>query len=167
MGSLGVHFSLSPEEVRQIRAIDDESERVHYVYEIIEQEYFANQPARKAESDKSWDAMHRTLSDGELTWDGGDYPLNHVVLGGELLYTDSDFIMVLKTPEQVRDVATALPGVTEAEFRRRYFEISADSYGVPLSEVDFGYTWGWFQSVRDFWLRAAFEGRYVLFTADQ
>jgi hypothetical protein len=142
LGCLGVHFSLSPEEVRQIRAIDDESERVDYVHEIIEEEYFANQPARKAESDKLLDAMHWTLSDGELTWDGGDYPLNHVVLGGERLYTDSDFIMVLKTPDQVRDVATALPGVTEAEYRRRYFDINPDSYGFPLSEEDFAYTWG-------------------------
>lgn len=167
MGCLGVHFSLSPEEVRQIRAIDDESARVDYIHEVIEEEYFANQPERKAESDKSWDAMHRALSDGELTWDGGDYPLNHVVLGGELLYTDSDFIMVLKAPEQVRDVATALPGVTEAEFRRRYFGINPNSYGFPLSEQDFGYTWGWFQGVRDFWLRAASEGRNVLFTANQ
>jgi hypothetical protein len=167
MACLGVHFSLSSEEVRQIRAIANESERVEYVKGIIEEEYFDNQPARKAESDRSWDAMHRTLSDGELTWRGGDYPLNHVVLGGELLYTDSDFIMVLKTPEQVRDVATALPSVTEAEFRRRYFEINPDSYGFPLGEDDFGYTWGWFEGVRDFWLRAASEGRFVLFTADQ
>jgi hypothetical protein len=167
MGCLGIHFSLSSEEVQRIRAIDDESARVDYVHEAIEEEYFANQSERKAESDKAWDAMHRTLSDGELTWDGGEYPLNHVVLGGELLYTDSDFIMVLKTPEQVRAVATALPGVTEAEFRRRYFGINADSYGFPLSEADFAYTWGWFQGVRDFWLRAASEGRCVLFTADQ
>lgn len=167
MGCLGVHFSLSPEEVRQIRGIHDESERVDYVREIIENDYFTNQPLRKAESDKSWGAMHRTLSDGELTWDGGEYPFNHVVLGGELLYTQSDFIMVLKTPEQVSDVAARLPGVTEKEFRRRYFGINPESYGFPLSEEDFEYTWGWFQGVRDFWLLAASEGRFVLFTADQ
>ena len=167
MSCLGVHFSLSSEEVQQIRAIDDESERVDFLRETIEEEYFANQPDRKAESDKAWDAMHRTLADGELTWDGGEYPLNHVVLGGELLYTDDDFIMILKNPQQVRDVAKALPGVTEAEFRRRYFEIDPDSYGFPLSEEDFGYTWGWFQGVREFWLRAASESRYILFTADQ
>jgi hypothetical protein len=167
MGCLGVHFSLSSEEVERIRAIDDESARVDYSYETIEEEYFANQPERKAESDKAWDAMHRSFSDGELTWDGGEYPLNHVVLGGELLYTDSDFIMVLKTPEQVRDVATALPSVTEAEFRRRYFGINPDSYGFPLGEEDFGYTWSWRQGVRDFWLRAATEGHYVLVTTNQ
>jgi hypothetical protein len=96
-----------------------------------------------------------------------DYPLNHVVLGGDLLSTDSDFILVLKTPDQVSDVATAVPGVTVAEFRRRYFEINQDIYGFPLSEEYFGYTWGRFQRVRDFWLRAASESRSVLFTADQ
>ncbi len=166
MGCLGVHFSLSPEEVEQIRGID-ESARADFVHETIEEEYFAKYPERKADSDKAWDAMHRALSDGELTWDGGVYPLNHVILGGELLYTGSDFIMVLKDPQQVRDVATALPGVTEADFRRRYFGINQDSYGFPLGEQDFGYTWDNFQCVRDFWLHAATEGRYVLFTADQ
>lgn len=167
MGCLGVHFSLSFEEVRQLQEIEDESARVVYVYEDIEDEYFSNHPERVAESDKAWDAMHRALSDGELTWDGGDYPLNHIVLGGELLYTGSDFIMVLKTPDEVRDAAGALPELTEAEFRRRYFAIDASSYGFPLSEEDFEYTWSWFQEVRQFWLRAAAEGRYVLFTATQ
>ena len=42
---------------------------------------------RKVESDKAWDAMHRTLSDGERTRDGSEYPLNDVVLGGEVLHT--------------------------------------------------------------------------------
>src|SRR5881392_2285047 len=133
MGCLGVHFSLSPEEVRQIRAIDDESARVDYIHEVIEEEYFANQPERKAESDKSWDAMHRALADGEMTWDGGDYPLNHTVLAGELLYTESDYIISLKTPEQVRDIAAALAGITETEFRRRYDAIDPKSYGFSLN----------------------------------
>jgi hypothetical protein len=36
-----------------------------------------------------------------------------------------------------------------------------------MSEEDFGYTWKYFQEVRDFWLRAAAESRCVLFAADQ
>lgn len=167
MGCLGVHFSLSAEEVQKLRAIEDESERVEHLYEEIEDEYFSDHPERIAQSDKAWDAMHRTLADGKLSWDGGTYPLNHVVLGGELLYTESNFIMTLKTPEQVHDVAAALPHVTEAEFRRRYFAMDAANYGFPVNDEDFAYTWHWFQGVREFWLRAATEGRYVLFTADQ
>jgi hypothetical protein len=52
--------------------------------------------------------MHRTLADGELAWEGGDYPLNHTVLAGRLLYTGDDYIMSLKTPAQMKDVAAAL-----------------------------------------------------------
>ena len=111
--------------------------------------------------------MHRTLADGQLTWDGGEYPLNHVVLGGEILYTESDFIMVLKSPQQVRDVAAALPGISQDEFRRRYLAVDSNSYSLPLCDEDFKYTWHWFQNVREFWLLAAAENRYVLFTADQ
>ena len=166
MSCLGVHFSLSAAEVQRLRDID-ESERIDYVHEMIEEEYFESHRDRLAESDKAWDAMHRALADGQLTWDGGVYPLNHVILGGELLYTGSDFIMVLKTPKQVRDVASALPKITDDDFRRRYYAINAVSYDQPLSEEDFGYTWENFQVVRKFWDKAASEGRYVLFTADQ
>jgi hypothetical protein len=35
------------------------------------------------ESGNVWDAMHRALSDGTLSSDGGEYSLNHVVLGGQ------------------------------------------------------------------------------------
>jgi hypothetical protein len=167
MGCLGVHFSLSAEEVQVLRGIQNESERVGYLHESIEEDYFANHRDRLAETDKAWDAMHRALADGQLSWDGGDYPLNHVILGGELLYTDTDFIMVLKTPEQVRDVAAVLPQLTEEEFRRRYFDIDAQSYDDELSEEDFGYTWEYFKGVCSFWTKAASDGRYVLFTADQ
>ena len=40
--------------------------------------------------------------------------------------------------------------------------------GLPLGdEQDFEYTWRYFQEIRDFWLRATSEGRFVIFTADQ
>jgi len=95
-----------------------EQERLEHIQEVIEEHYLSHEKQFAAESDKSWDAMHRAFSDGEMSWDGGDYPLNHTVLAGELLYTDSDYIMSLKTPKQVRDIAAALSGITEADFRR-------------------------------------------------
>ena len=167
MSCLGVHFALAEQEAAHLRALPDDQSRLNHLQEVIEQAYFAEHPELKAECDKSWDAMHRALADGQLTWDGGDYPLSHVVLAGESLYSGGDYIISLKSPQQVRDIAAALPTITEAEFRRRYFAIDAESYGFPLSEEDFGYTWEWFQGVRDLYSRAAIEGRLVLFTADQ
>ena len=167
MSCLGVHFAVTKDEAAHLRSLPDEQARLDHLQEVIETHYFTEQPDFKAESDKSWDAMHRTLADGQLSWDGGKYPLGHVVLAGELLYTESDYIISLKMPQQVRDIAAALPAITEAEFRRRYFAIDADSYGCPLTEEDFGYTWEYFQSVRELYQRAAAADRFVLFTADQ
>lgn len=167
MSLRGVHFALTEEEVNHLRSIKDEQARVDHLHEVIEETYLSEFPDLTADPDKSWDTMHRTLADGELSWDGGKYPLNHVVLAGELLYTDSDYIMSLKSPQQVRDIAAALLAITEADFRKRYFAINPESYGMPLSEEDVRFAWDNFQGVRDLYLRAAKEGRCVLFTADQ
>jgi hypothetical protein len=166
MSCLGVHFALSDEEVAKLKGLSNEQDRLEYLQEVLEERYFKERPDFKAESDKAWDAMHRTLADGELTWDGGSYPLNHVVLAGELLYTGDDYIMSLKSPGQVRDIATALEGVSEEKFRQSYFAIPPESYDM-VSEEDFDYTWNWFQAVRQLYRRAAVGGRHVLFTADQ
>lgn len=89
------------------------------------------------------------------------------MLAGELLYTGNDYIMSLKTPAQVRDIAAALEALTEDEFRRRYFAIDQNDYDMDLDEDDFGYSWESFKDVRTLYRRAATLARHVLFTADQ
>ncbi len=37
--------------------------------------------------------------------------------------------------------ASALLLLNEEDFRKRYFAIDAESYGFPLSEKNFRYTW--------------------------
>ncbi|MGQ0543367.1 MAG: YfbM family protein [Blastocatellia bacterium] len=167
MSCLGVHFALSDEDVATIRAIENEQERLAYLQEEIEERYLAEPGTYAAESDKAWDAMHRALADGQLTLDGGTYPLNHAVLAGELLYTDNDYIMSLKSPAQVKDIATELEKITEESFQARYLAISPSEYGMELSDDDFLYTWEWFENVRQLYRRAAAEKLHVLFTADQ
>lgn len=169
MSCLGVYFALTQPEVELLRSFEDERDRLEHLKEVIEAQYFEQQPDFLAETDKSWDALHRSLSGGELTWEGreGEYPLNHVVMGGESLYSKDDYIIRLKTREQVEDIAKALEPITEDEFRLRYFKINAETYPTPLSEEDFEYTWGWFEGVRELYNRAAAANRYVLFTADQ
>jgi len=100
MSCRGVHFALTDKEAAHFRSFTDEQARLDHLQEVIEETYFGDHPDLKAKSDKAWDAMHRTLTDGQLTWDGGEYPLSH-------------------------------------------------------------------QGVRDLYSRAAKEGRFVLFTADQ
>ncbi len=166
MACRGVLFSIGETAVNRLRSFDDDEERVEYITEVIEEEYFEHHREWIAETDKSWDYMHRALTDGELGCDNGAYPLNHLILGGESLYSGEDYIIILKTPRQVADVAVQLPGITEAVFAECFRKI-------PVSEIDHSfeedceYTWGWFNEVREFWLRAAADGRFVIFTVDQ
>lgn len=167
MSCLGVHFALTEEQVMKLRALEGNEDRLDFLQEEIESHFFEGAPEFKAESDKAWDAMHRALTDGELSYTNGTYPLNHVVLGGEVLYFEDDYIMSLKTPDQVAEVAHALSQVSAEAFREMYFKIDPESYGVDVTEDDFQYTWGWFEDQAAFWQKAASEARYVLFTADQ
>jgi hypothetical protein len=166
MACRGVHFSLDEPTVQALKTIDDDQERLQFIQERIEVIYFKHHPAWLAQTDKAWDWIHRVLTDGELDWNNGTYPLNHVVMGGESLYSESDYIISLKTPKQVADAAKALRVITEAEFREKFFQL--DEFEIEHSyEEDFEYTWEWFEVLREFWLRAAEEGRFVLFTVDQ
>ncbi len=167
MGCRGVHFAITEQEAIRLRLIAGEQERLDFLQNELEESYFDEFTQFIAESDKAWDAIHRSLADGQLTYDAGSYPLNHAVLAGEILYTSSDYIMSLKSPDQVHDIAAGLESIDELEFRRRYFSIDSYLYGCELSEDDFCYTWQWFQKVRDLYRRATDSGRYVLFTADQ
>jgi len=48
-------------------------------------------------------------------------------MGGERLYFKSDHILVLKTPDQVRDIAEALQGVAREKLKDRYSLITAEN----------------------------------------
>ena len=167
MGCLGVHFALTEEEVAKLRSCKDDAARLEYLQNDIEERYFKKEPEWKAETDKAWDAIHRALTDGKLAYDNGKYPLNHVILGGEPIYAEGDYIMALKTPDQVRAIAGVLSEVGEDALRRGYFAMDTKEYGFPLTEEDFKYTWEWFSGLKPFWKNAASAGRYILFTADQ
>lgn len=169
MSCLGVHFALSNDDVAILKGFQSEDERLDHLREVIEEEYMSvdGPEAMYAESEKAWDAMHRILADGTLALDGGTYPHNLAILGGEPLYTGDDYIMDLKSAEQVKDIAIALAALDFDKFAERYRTIDPEDYGFPLSDEDLQYTWEWFQSVRDLYVRAAANDRAVLFTADQ
>lgn len=167
MSCLGVHMALSDDHVAALLAKAHDAERLAFLQQVLEPAYFAEPQTHLAESDKAWDAMHRALTDGGLRDDGGEYPLGYVVLGGRSLYDGDDYIIRLKSPAEAKDVAAAIAGIDEAAFRARYDAIDADDYGMDLDDEDFGYTWEWFQRVRELFATAAAEGRHVLFSADQ
>jgi len=167
MSCLGVHFSLSEQEVRKLKSFEDDGVRLEYFQSELEEEYFAEHEDRIAQSDKAWDAMHRVLSDGDLSYATGPYPLRLAIIGGEPIYAGDDYIMSLKTPAEVTDIARALALITKDEFRQKYDAVDPNKYDFPKSQEDFDYTWEWFTGVVAFYKKASDEGRWVLFSADQ
>ncbi len=166
MSCRAVLFALTEDEATQfLRAKGDDA--VEEVVEEIEERW---DEEWLCELDKSWDSIHRALTDGELGCDNGEYPLNHAILGGQQLYEGNDYIITFVQPAQVADVARALQGISAAEFRERYFRINRDNYGAApnrVSEEDYEYSAGWFEELRPFYAKAAAAGRAVAFTVDQ
>ena len=147
MSCLGVHFALTESEAAKLKSFDNDSDRLDYLQCEIKETYFADHEEFIAQSDKAWDAMHRSLSDGQLSYTEGPHPLRLAVIGGDPIYAASDYIMSLKTPKQVVDVSLELSKISKEEFRKKYDAMDAEAYGCPKNEDDFEYTWEWLTGV--------------------
>lgn len=180
MGCLAVLFALNDQEVKNLLAIE-RNKRSDYMHEEIEEKFFDDFPEYLCELDKSWDAMHRMLTDGKLDFENKVPPLCNVIFGGEFIYGlmrqpsgdvvvsegEEDEYMILKTPEQVDEIVKVLPKRTKEECRECYYMIDSEDYGMEPDEEDFEYTWEYLQESLDFWKTASKESRYVLFTVDR
>lgn len=166
MSCIGVLFAVEESVVERLRQIDDDDDRVDFLQTEIEEEFYENQPLWLCDIGKAWDAIHRCLTDGDIGWNNGTFPLNHAILGGEQLYDENDYIISLKDAEQVRQIALALRQVTPQDFRRGYDRISPANYDGPYGLDDFQSTWDEFESLVEFYQRAAEAKRSVLFTVD-
>jgi hypothetical protein len=160
--SLGVHFALDDELAGRLLAADGNDE-VMALIEEIEEELDADH----CDSDKAWDAIHRSLTDGCLAADNGSYPLNALILGGHQLLEDADYTVSYLPREQVREVAAAVGLVDRPRLRAGYLTIEAHDYAyADLSDEDFDYTWSNFLDIVAFFDRAAQAGHHVIFTVD-
>jgi uncharacterized protein DUF1877 len=161
MACRGVLFAISDEDLAKLlRALTDE-EILTIVQEDIENRW---EESWLCELDKAWDAIHRCLTDGKIGFDNGEYPYNRCVLGGQQLHRSNSYIVSLKTPPEVTDLANALRSIDQTGLRPA---IDPTDYGLNLSEEDFEYTWEYFRDLPDFYGKAAVAGRHVIFTVDQ
>ena len=160
--SLGVHFALTAPQLKKLLAARGDDDAVLEVAAELEESWNSGW---LAESDKAWDAMHRALSDGELTFEGGakHAPLGLVVLGGESMVEDEDETVVLLDAKKVARAAKALSSLTEQDFHERYFRLCR-GYAPEFGEEDFAYTWSNLADVRELFVKAAKAKRALLFT---
>jgi hypothetical protein len=166
MACRGVHFSLDQTAVDRLLACASDDERLRYIQEQIEAEYFENHKDLFAETDKAWEWIHRAVTGGTYGWDKDPYPLSHLIMAGQSLYGRDGYVMSLKTQQQVVDVAAALATMTESTFRDGFAQIDPSDLEHSREE-DLAYAWEWFSCLKEFWMKAASDQRFILFTVDQ
>ncbi len=163
--SLGVHLALSSEDEKRVLTIDDAQALVEFITEDLEERYLEDDDW-SFQSDKAWDAIHRCLTDGQLLYESGPFPLAYGVLGGKALDAGDDYTACFVTAAQVQEVVPALGDVTRDWMQEQYQTLSDTEYPGPIGEDDFEYTWENFTGMREFFARAAEANRSVLFTTD-
>ena len=174
MACLGVHFAITAELAERLtrdRPLSN-TEVVALLKDLDRQFNALHAEGCVQMTDKAWDGIHRSLTDGKL--EPGNTPRHLCILGaterfwvrredGELGY-----IVNLLEPVDVRRVADAIRGIDRGELLRGYEGIDPDSfYALCMSEDDFEYTWDNFQGLRAFFERAAAAARWVVFKVDQ
>lgn len=117
-----------------------------------------------AETDKAWDAIHRSLNEGRLEY--GDTLAHKCILGETNLHGADDYIIAPLTAVEVRALASYLVTIDEPTLRIGYNKIDGADY-PELSDEDFSYTWSYFVGLRELFRRAADNQRAMIFTVDQ
>lgn len=167
MACRGVFYAITISELKHVLGLvgDDDalSDAANELYSVSREE-----EGFQASVDKSWDAMHRRLSDGLLNDIGqGVTSLSRFVLGGRNLYHGNSYIICMLTPEQVQETALDASTVTKQWLRNRFFHLDPRQYDGPRDEDDWEYTWSYFEEERNVYNNAAKTGLAMIFLTDQ
>ncbi|MEO0477290.1 MAG: DUF1877 family protein, partial [Planctomycetota bacterium] len=112
----GVYFALTDEQENQLLSLVGNDEAViNYIQMEIEEQWDRDW---LCETDKAWDAIHRCLTDGRLTYESTT-PLHKVVLGGQYLYQGDGYIASFVPVSDLVVIASELVGITESGPSRR------------------------------------------------
>jgi hypothetical protein len=160
MGCLGVLFALTRKQLERLLEANSDDQVKKQVRDMSEKGCYDF----LVDTDKSWDAIHRCLSDGTLDFEGGTYPLNHCILAGKQLHEGKNYIVSFKRPDEVRDIAAALKKVTEPWFRERYFALTKTDFPQEIClDDEWDYTLHYLKHITEFYQQATMTERAVIF----
>jgi hypothetical protein len=156
----GYHFAIAREQAGTLLECADEMAVLDFTNELVD--HFLRGGAGCG-GYKEWPVLHQCLSDGTFDPNRGTPPLNRPFLGGYLLMTEGS-VVNLVPPEQVRETAAAVACLDEPWLRKRLLEVFPEEGDAGLQ--DMGWYCGLLQELKEFYRKAAAEGRAVLFYTD-
>ena len=158
----GYYLALAREHAKRLFAIKEDALLAAFMSEL-KTSADMKKSGRALDIGGVWDPLHRILTDGELDPGGGDFPANHVVLGGRQLHHGSDFSAILIRPDMVAFVMEALNDLKQAEVREKFESLPA-SYTKPRGDKEFAELWLAVQNLRTFFDAAGENLEAVVFT---
>ncbi len=159
----GYHIALSRDYAKRVFAAKDDPSLPPLLEELLSDKSL-RENAQILELKRTWDPIHRCLTEGTLDPEGGEFPLNHVILGGKKLHHASDYAAVVIRPDMVTFIAEALRELREPDFRKRYFALAEHSFDQPLNDKEYAYVWHMVQEIRTFFEFCDEERFAILFT---
>lgn len=160
----GYHIALAREHAKTLFGIKDDAGLRKFL-DDLKQRPDMKKSGRVLDSGTLWDPIQRCLTDGELDPGGGEFPLDHAVLGGKQLHQANDYAAVLVRPDMTRFIADALAEIDEEDLRKKFFALKPESYGRPINEKHFMEMWLMLQNLKIFFAAAADNLEAVVFTA--
>ena len=160
----GFHMALGREHAKTLFGIKDDAALLKFLDELKVRADM-KKSGRVLATGRLWDPLHRCLTEGELDPAGGDFPLNHAVLGGKSLYKGADYVAVLVRPDMVRFVSDALGELDEEWLRQKFFALPAAACNVAQDEKHFMELWLMLGNLQIFFEAAADNLEAVVFTA--
>jgi len=159
----GYHIALTREHAKRLFAMKDD-ENLRKFLDELRADREMKKGGRVLDLGTCWDPIHRCLTDGELDPNGGEFPLNTVVLGGKQLHRGDDYTAVLIRPDMTTFIDTALRDIDEEWFRQKFENLPA-SYAAPRGTKPFIEVWLQIQNLRAFFEAASENLEAVVFTA--
>ena len=160
MACRGIYYAVTPQQSLEIFSKSNTNDIISYLDDIGE-----NQEDQNFQYlDKSWDAIHRCLTDGTLYDNAGHYPLNRCVLGGVALYDKEDFIVRFVSAQEVKDISDAFGHIDRGWVYNQYTNLKFPNYQHgEKSEEDFEYTWNYLEQAISFYSRASSLNKAIVF----
>jgi hypothetical protein len=160
----GYHIALGREHAKRLFSLKEDQAILQFLEELKSSSEM-KKSGRLLDTGTTWDPIHRCLTEGELDPAGGDFPLNHAILGGKPLHQGTDHVAMLIRPDMTRFIADALAEVEEDDFRQKFMALNPASYQRPITEKEFMEVWLKMQDLKVFFEAAAENLEAVVFTA--
>ena len=144
------HLALSREDAKQLFGCRDEESLREWIQQFVESDTVWKEQ-RVVRHVGHWRTLHQCLSDGSLDPDGGEFPLNHVFLGGRKMVNSDSTLVAMIRPDMVPIIADAMASHSREQLQHAFQELVE-----PVGEsAEFEEICNTFDAAQEFFARAA------------